>query len=528
MYESRRMASLPNLILIGIDNLRADLVSSFPDKTLLQDFLVDDRVPETATLDTLARESFWFRTCVSAAGYTPPSFATTFTGTYPYHHGVVDFIYSRLRSETRTLFEMLRAAGYRTAWFGREEWLLSTTQITRGIEAFCRNEDELFEFTAAHQDEPLCLFAHFFDCHKPFMWTEYDRPGINEDFFLQMHAMFGEDLRPLQSGDWKNLVARAETIAYEDLPDGVDPQEHYGKLVELYLRAIAKFDAGRLADFLTRLQEKNLWNSSYTLTFSDHGEIRDPEQRHRTNHGYFTSDAQTRVVCMLRGPDIQPGVSDELVGLVDMAPTLLNVLGSSAKPVPLPAFDGRSLSPILRGQSLAYEKRWYMQEGWMVFTERAVPPTRRERAVRTPEGFRYVFRGNPADLALAEEMDTDELPKWLAHTFFPMRWDAEAERDDMLQAFQRAGGDYDAALTLLFWKEHAHTRYAIYDLHTDPFERHPIRVSYAPDTWEDYLEKYRWMLAHSGACSHPEADTLSEENDDAELTERLRALGYHD
>jgi arylsulfatase A-like enzyme len=82
------MRSLPNLIFIAIDNLRFDLISSYPDKTYLQDFLATDFIPETPTLNALADESFWFQTCVSAAGYTPPSFATIFTGAYPYQHGV--------------------------------------------------------------------------------------------------------------------------------------------------------------------------------------------------------------------------------------------------------------------------------------------------------------------------------------------------------------------------------------------------------------------------------------------------------
>lgn len=517
---------LPNIILIGIDNLRFDLVEGCPEKRYLDDFIVGNTLPVTPTLKAVAEESFWFQTCVAAAGYTPPSFATALTGTYPYRHGLIDYRWSSLHASVPTVFEALRGHGYRTVCMGSDPALFAQTRIGRGVDVVCRAEDELFPFLTADPTRPVVAFAHFFDCHTPFLWTDWRRPGINDDFYTEMQHLFGEDLRT--QPDDRSAMRRAQHLTHGELPRQANADQHYTKLVSLYLQSIAKFDTGRLAAFVSFLKASGLWDTSYVVFFSDHGEIRDPDNPHLTSHGAHTKESLTRVVLMIHGPGIATGVSNDLVGLVDLTPTLFDLVGIRGASSDLHSLDGRSLAHLVNGESDTGE-HWYMQEGWMVAIDRIVPPVRLERAVRTSTDLRYVFRGNEAILAEARGLRGAELRRWIAHSFFPARVEIEADRACLDQTVKDLGGGPEAALELALRREVQTPRHALYDLLWDPAEVRPIRVSFAPQLWPDYLEKYNWMLAHSGPVEkHANPVEESAEAEEEDLAERLRALGYHD
>ena len=70
----------------------------------------------TPHLDRLARDGVSFSRAMTAATYTLSSISSLLTGRLPDRHGLV--LYSqRLSDEERTMAEMLREAGYRTAGF---------------------------------------------------------------------------------------------------------------------------------------------------------------------------------------------------------------------------------------------------------------------------------------------------------------------------------------------------------------------------------------------------------------------------
>src|SRR6185503_2879763 len=72
--------------------------------------------------------------------------------------------------------------------------------------------------------------------------------------------------------------------------------------------------------------------------FGEHGEIA---------HSVFVYDTTLRVPLMFNGPGITPRVSDSVVSLIDVAPTLVHLLE-------LPAFDGDGvdLSPAFQGKPI--------------------------------------------------------------------------------------------------------------------------------------------------------------------------------
>jgi arylsulfatase A-like enzyme len=139
--------------------------------------------------------------------------------------------------------------------------------------------------------------------------------------------------------------------------------EEWELLRDLYRAEVDHVDAslGRLLDAVDRL---GLEDSTLILLVSDHGEGFDPERK-RIHHGGRPEEDVVRVPFLLSGPGIPPGPVDEPVSLVDVMPTVLDLVGA---PIP-PDLDGVSLVPVLRGATLperslyAMEHHFYWADG---------------------------------------------------------------------------------------------------------------------------------------------------------------------
>ena len=92
-----------NILLITIDTLRADALSSYGGAA------------STPRLDALAARGARFTFAHSHAVVTLPSHASLLTGTYPYRHGVRDNNGYRLRGDPPTLAAKLKRRASRPA-----------------------------------------------------------------------------------------------------------------------------------------------------------------------------------------------------------------------------------------------------------------------------------------------------------------------------------------------------------------------------------------------------------------------------
>ncbi|RLE87998.1 MAG: sulfatase, partial [Thermoprotei archaeon] len=95
MYEMRR----PNIILIGIDTLRADHLTCY------------GYIRKTSpNIDRIARESIMFTSAYATGIPTHPGWTTILTGVHPLVHGIVSHVGTRkLSPEIPMVQEVLRA-----------------------------------------------------------------------------------------------------------------------------------------------------------------------------------------------------------------------------------------------------------------------------------------------------------------------------------------------------------------------------------------------------------------------------------
>jgi arylsulfatase A-like enzyme len=136
-------------------------------------------------------------------------------------------------------------------------------------------------------------------------------------------------------------------------------------------------------------------DSTYILFTSDNGFF---QGEHRIAKGkYLAYEASTRVPLLIRGPGIPAGtMSGELVANTDLAPTVLEVAGTSAD---IPQ-DGRSLLPYARDGSLRSE-RPILHEGLVgrdADDETASGRVRVYYAIRTARYLYVKWRGGAREI----------------------------------------------------------------------------------------------------------------------------------
>ena len=107
---------------------------------------------------------------------------------------------------------------------------------------------------------------------------------------------------------------------------------------------VAETDA-MLGQVLDTLEATGQLDDTYVIFASDHGEM---NMEHRQTLKNALYEASARVPLIVAGPGLQQGViSDELVSLIDLFPTLMDMAGLD-HPAGL---DGVSLIPLCRGDA---------------------------------------------------------------------------------------------------------------------------------------------------------------------------------
>ena len=315
-----------NLLLVTIDTLRADRLACYGGP------------PDVGTaICGLAERGARFEWAFSTAPSTAPSVASILTSQYPVRHGVTQHVRSHLADESVTLAELLRDAGYQTAAFVSNPVLKGFRRLDQGFdhydETMQRRErnrrtykerhaadtsDAVLAWAQAHAVAPWFLWVHFQDPHGP-----YDPPGA-----ARARDLPGDRKLPRL----KKLSGRRGIPSYQFLP-GVFSAEAYERR---YLDEIRFLDRhfARLIDGLDALGDPPA-----VLLTADHGEALG-EDEYYFAHGHSVGLEQIRVPLLWRPPrPAEPRVEEAPVSLIDVAPTLLRVVGVE----PAAGFSGRAL-----------------------------------------------------------------------------------------------------------------------------------------------------------------------------------------
>ncbi len=158
------------IVLVSIDTLRADHLGAYGYERFT-----------SPVLDGMAAEGALFEDASAAAPWTLPSHASMLTGLYPHEHGVTTMRLG-LGKDVPTLASLLARAGYRTAAVVNSTWLeRDTFGLTRDFERYAYVPesaeqraptrwvtDQAIEWMSTLGDGRLLLFLHYYDVHADY------------------------------------------------------------------------------------------------------------------------------------------------------------------------------------------------------------------------------------------------------------------------------------------------------------------------------------------------------------------------
>ena len=387
----------------------------------------------TPNMDRLARQGVTFRNAYCNSPLCVPSRLSFMTGRYVHHIGAWDNG-SPLPSDTLTWPYLLRARGYDAVLCGKmhligpdklhgfrdqlalelhgahphfiPEWdqglpdrhvpwegaLKAGPGTTREIEVDDLAEERALAYLSdqAHKRKPFALCVGFIAPHFPLVVPER---------YYSMYYPDHVDLPDLPPGHLDSLPPAARRLQ-TSLGMKWDYDEETLKRARAAYYGLVTYVDEKLGRLLDCLEETGLAENTFVIHTSDHGD-------HIGEHGLWRKmsfyEQAARVPFQIAGPGVAGGRQlGEVVSLVDVVATVLDLAAYSADERRRWRMDGDSLAPLLRGEAV----RWKDE----AFAEYTAHGTDRPRAMVRSGRWKLCYNhGAPPEFELYDlEADPGE------------------------------------------------------------------------------------------------------------------------
>jgi len=298
-----------NILLISIDTLRADHLGCYGYRK------------QTPNIDALAARSFIFESMFTTSSTTTPAHISLLTGLYP--RDCRNGCY--LRDSITTMAEILSGNGYYCLAFVSGLPLDERFNLDQG-------------FSYYDSDFSGCKGSIHFKDHKWFThkYLIFDRNAeettrkvistlkdrkLSTPYFLWIHYYDPHfPYSPPKSYYDADKVTR-NTFPYYFQPTQSDLES----LNELYDGEIQFVDT-QLKELIDGLEELGVYDNTIVVIVSDHGENL-YEHDNYLDHSQVVYDTVMRIPCMIYLPDYQGKRIREIVSIIDIIPTLLDLIG---------------------------------------------------------------------------------------------------------------------------------------------------------------------------------------------------------
>jgi arylsulfatase A-like enzyme len=340
--QGQQAVPIPStIVMVSVDTLRADAVSFGGHPWRPSPFL-----------DRLAQHGTVFAQAYAPSSWTPPSMASLFTSLHLSSHGVVSGATAGadqvtgvvLPDQLQTLAEALQSAGYTTIGVAASRHLGRRLGFAQGFDHYY----EIADFLDARQlnEQVRVQMERAFGArwrtewkrHRTFLWIHYFDPhdpyAAHMPWIDAYAPQYRQDPAPYMAD-----LPMAE-LAKLFLPSGDRPS--FGpRLWPVYASEVSYKDAM----FRRLCAELGVDDDVLLVLTADHGE--EMVDHGALGHAFTLYEELIRVPLLVHWPRALPSgrVVDQPAGLLDVYPTLLDLLG-----IPAPAeLQGRSLAAALRG-----------------------------------------------------------------------------------------------------------------------------------------------------------------------------------
>ena len=335
--QSSAPTSPYNVIVITIDTLRRDRLGCYGYHR-----------PISPNIDRFAERCVRFTGAHSTSSFTPPAHASIFTSRYVADHGLLTW--NPLGDDQITLAEVLKDAGYLTIADANLR-LLSKQNLGQGFDF--RDEGprdgrilvrHALSVVRNPPDQPFFLWIHLYDPHRPYAheaswrrrYNPEGREGVGDG--EEHYNLLPEDVE-------KQGLSEADLVFIEDRYDG----------------GVAFTDA-ILGPLLEKLSSSPRLDDTIVVITSDHGENLREHPERLFAHDPFLYPVVTDIPLLIRYPREEGAgrTTDATVSLIDIAPTILDVIGLSSPPT----FDGLSLTSLTGSDQWQREGVFMECWGW--------------------------------------------------------------------------------------------------------------------------------------------------------------------
>lgn len=322
----------PPIYLIVIDTLRVDALSCYGGRR------------PTPGLDQFAAESVLFENCLAPSSWTVPSVASLMTGLYPFHHGTTKALQHAGRVVSQqvlstgytTMAEICQKNGYRTYGVSANGHIAREYGFAQGFDQYVEHSFTAKETVAAgwaglaprvtaeaRFGQPTFVMLYYFDPHHPY--------APQQPYIGEYEPNWHDKPVDLLTRDMVKLV---QDDYFAKHPEMIDLAR------ALYDSEVAALDA-HLAKLLPSLPG---YDKAWIILTSDHGESFGEEGK--MLHGNNLRQTEAHIPLLIKMPQKQLAGTriSQPVSLVDLLPTVVEILGL---PQP-PSGDGVSLLPLLR------------------------------------------------------------------------------------------------------------------------------------------------------------------------------------
>ena len=360
MPKKNNKQKMPNVVLLGIDSLRADHMSCYGYPRLT-----------TPHLDKFAQGGTLFENTFSAHVPTTSAYASMLSGMDCFGTQVVALRHKGgLRPEIKTLAEILKDTGYHTPCVG-----FSGNPSSRGFDNYLDypawgswnegrspkaqglNEVAIPEIDRlSKKKKPFFLILRHMDPHAPYLPPEpYERIFYHGDE---------------TDADNKSMEPVMNFKPFRDffaswMPPGISDKDY---VIAQYDGAIAYMDAC-IQNIFNALEANGILDETIIIVNGDHGETLYEHECWFDHHGMY--DNVLHVPLIIRYPGKIPA-GKRVSGFnqhKDLVPTIMELLGVGEKDIEWPSdkrFDGQSLLPMIAGEVASHDSEFYITEcTWM-------------------------------------------------------------------------------------------------------------------------------------------------------------------
>jgi len=407
-FEESSANEIKNIILISIDTLRTDVLSSYGSTEVL-----------TPNMDRLSIDGVLFTNAYSPAPWTLPAFSSIMTGVNPLVHKTINSK-SKLPDAFTTIAEYTRDNGYRTSAIGKNVFLNSEYNIDQGFmeyNFFPKRKELVDSFGGAvikialpdkfktdastsdltelsikwlkeHQDQDFFLWIHYFDPHIPYTPPE-------------KYIAKGDAIR---TGVGNNFMSAGVIRSGHYSPTKADRK----RIRQLYDAEVRYVD-DNIGKVLDTLQQLDLYKDSLIILTSDHGE--EFWDHGGFEHGHTLYNELIHVPLIIKLPENEKTEDIEFaVTTQSILPTILDLTGIEHDN---DNYLASSLVPLLKNQPSNYELKPIISSSLLYYEDREsalFDENKYIRTIITEQEELYNLKNDPGEQApLSNSMASDKI-----------------------------------------------------------------------------------------------------------------------